>query len=94
MSNTSRIFTWNQPIELDHSKSGEHQWSFMFVIMKGHFSDVNYTGLSCWTERMHEQGNSVLNLQSSEAIFKKYPSKACLQQQDDWEGSAKGNLVY
>ena len=63
------ICTWNQPIELDISKSGEHQWSFMFVIMQGPFSDVNYTGLSCWTGRMHEQGNSVLNLQSSEAIF-------------------------
>ena len=41
----------------------------MFVIMKGPFSDENYNGLSCWTGRIHEQGNSVLILQSSEAIF-------------------------
>ena len=68
MSNTSRNLYMDQPIEVDISKSGEHQWSFMFVIMQGPFSEVNHTGLSCWTGRMHEQGNSVLNLQSSEAI--------------------------
>ena len=63
------ICTWNQPTELDLSKSGEHQRSSMFVIMKGPFSDENYTGLSCWAGRIHEQGNSVLILQNSEAIF-------------------------
>ena len=88
------ICTWNQPIELDLAKSGEHHWSFMFVIMKGPLSDeitlVQVAGL----EGCMKKATQSSFCRAQKQYFKKYLSKACIQQQDDWEGSANGNLVY